>query len=54
MPSFHFPQYEFELFWRYYDTVHVFLAHCDYYLGKWELLDTVSEGVNCETRALLE
>jgi len=42
------------LFWRYYGRLHAFLAHYDYCLEKWELLDTVYEGVNCETRALLE
>jgi len=54
MSGFHFPQYEHELFWRYYDRLHAFLAHCDYCLEKWELLDIVYEGVNCETRAPLE
>jgi len=48
------PQYEHELFWRYYDRLYIFLAHCDYCLKKWKLLDTVYEGVNCETLALLE
>jgi len=42
--------YEHELFWRYYQRLHAFLAHCSYLLGKWELLDT---SANCETRALL-
>ena len=53
MSGFHFPQYEHELFWRYYDRLHAFIAHyaC---LEKWELLDTVFRGVNHETRALLE
>ena len=54
MPSFHFPQYENELFWRYYDRLDVFLAHCDYHLEKWELLDIVYEGMNRETHTLLE
>ena len=54
MSGFHFPQYEHESFWRYYDRLHAFLAHCDYCLEKWELLDTVYEGLNYETRALLE
>ena len=54
MSGFHFPQYEHELFWRYYDRLQAFLAHCDYYLKKWELLDTVYEGVNRENRAILE
>ena len=54
MPIFHFPQCEHELFWRSYDKLHAFLAHCDYCLEKWELLNTMYKGVNCETRAPLE
>ena len=50
----HFPQYEHELFWRYYDRLHAFLAHCDFYLEKWKILNTVYKGVNCEARTLLE
>ena len=54
MSGFHFLQYEHELFWRYYDHLHAFIAHCGYYLEKWELLHTVYMGVNYETRTLLE
>jgi len=54
MSGFYFPQYEHELFRRYYDRLHAFLAHCGYCLEKWELLDTVYKGVNYETRALLK
>lgn len=54
MSSSHFPQYEHELFWRYYDRLHAFLTHDDFYLEKWKILNTVYEGVNCETRTLLE
>jgi len=53
MSGFHFSQYEHELFWRYYDRLQAFIAHCGC-LEKWELLDTVYRGVNHETRALLE
>jgi len=42
------------LFWKYYDRLHDFLAHCDFYLEKWKILNTVYEGVNCETCNLLE
>ena len=42
------------MFWRYCDRLYAFLAHCDYCLEKWELLDTVYMGVSCETCALLE
>ena len=48
------PQYENEVFWKYYDRLQAFLAHYAYCLDKWVLLDTVCEGVNSETRALLE
>jgi len=34
--------------------LHAFVAHCDYCLDKYELLDTVYVGVKCETHALLE
>jgi len=51
---FHFTQYEHEWFWLYYDRLHVFLAHFGYCLEKWELLDIVYDGVNCEIRTLLE
>ena len=51
MSIFHRPQYEHELFWRYYGRMHAFLAYCDYCLKKLEILNIVFEGVNCETRA---
>jgi len=54
MYIFHFPQYENELFWRYYDRLHIFLAHYDYCSEKWKIPIIVYEGVNCETHALLE
>ena len=54
MHSFHLPRYEHEFFRIYYDRLHVFLAYCNYCLEKWELLDTVHEGVSSEAHALLE
>jgi len=54
MPSFQFPLYEHELFWRYYDRLYAFLAHCDYRLEKLELLNIVYQAVNCKSRTLLE
>ena len=57
MAVFHFPQHEQELFYRYWDRLHAYLAHCascGYSYGKWELLHVVDEGVTCETRALFE
>ena len=57
MAIFHFPQCEQELFYRYWECLHAYLAQCafcGYLYGKWEILHVVDEGVNCETRALLE
>ena len=54
MTTFHFPQFENELFWRYFKCLNVFLTQCGYYVGKWEILDIVDEDVNSETRVLLE
>jgi len=57
MAVFHFPQYEQELFYRYWDRLHAYLAQCascGYSYGKWEILHVVDEGVTCETRALFE
>jgi len=34
--------------------LHAFRTQCDYYVGKWEILDIVDEGVNSKTRILLE
>ena len=50
----HFPQYEHELVWGYYDRLHALLDHCDFYLEKWDILNAVYKSVNCETRTLLE
>ena len=54
MLIFHFSQYEHELFWRYYDRLHAFPAYCNYCSEKWEILNTIYESVNRETRALLK
>jgi len=54
MSILHFLQYAHDLFWRYYDRLHAFLAHYGYCIEKWEILNMVYEGMNCETRALLE
>jgi len=54
MHNFHFPQFEHELFWGYYDRLHPFPTHCDYCLEKSKLLDTVFKGVICETCAILD
>jgi len=34
--------------------LNVFLAHCGYCFGKWEIVGIVGEGVNSKTRVLLE
>ena len=54
MTIFHFPQYEHELFWRYYDRLHALLAHYGHRLEKWEILNIAYEGMNYETHVLLE
>ena len=54
MAIFHFPQYEHELFCWYFKRLNAFLAQCEYYVGKWEILGIVDEEVNSETRILLQ
>ena len=57
MAIFHFFQYEEELFYSYWDGLHVYLAQCDscgYLYRKWDILHVVDEGVNCEIRALFK
>jgi len=46
MASFHFPQFEHGLFWRYFKRLSAFLVRCGYCLTKWEILDIIDEGVN--------
>ena len=38
---------------EYFKRLNVFLAQCDYCVGKWECLDIVDKGVNNETLILL-
>ena len=54
MVIFHFPQYEHELFCWYFKHLNAFLAQCEYCVGKWEILGIVDDGVNNETRILLQ
>ena len=54
MIIFHFLQFEHELFWRYFKRLNVFLTQRSHCVGKWESLDVVDEGVNNETKTLLE
>ena len=54
MAIFHFPQYEHELFCWYFKRLNAFLAQCEYFVGKREILGIVDEGVNSEIRILLQ
>ena len=54
MAIFHFPQFKHELFCWYFKRLNVFLAQCGYYAGKQEILGIIDEGVNDETRILLQ
>jgi len=49
-----FPQYEHELFCWYFKCLNAFLAQCGDCVGKWKILGIVDEGVNSESRILLE
>jgi len=49
MAMFHIPQYEHELFCWYFKRLNAFLAQCEYFVGKWEILGIVDGGVNKET-----
>ena len=51
---FHFPQYEHEVFCWYFKCLNAFLAQSEYFVGKREILGIVDEGVNSETRILLQ
>jgi len=48
------PQFEYELFCWYFKRLNAFLAQCDYCVDKWEILGIIDEGVNNETRILLQ
>ena len=50
----HFPQFEHELFCWYFKCLNAFLAKSNYCVGKWEILGIIDEGVNSETRILLQ
>jgi len=54
MTIFHFPQFEHELFCWYFNALNVFLAQCGYCVGKWKILGIIDEGVNNQTRILLQ
>jgi len=47
-------QYEHELFCWYFKRLNAFLAQCEYYVSKCEILGIVDEGVNSETQILLQ
>ena len=54
MPIFHFLQYEHELFCWYFKRLNAFLAQCEYYVSKWEILGIVDEGLNSKTQIPLQ
>ena len=54
MAIFHFPQFEDELFWRYFKRLSACLARCGYCLTRWKISDIIDEGVNSKTHILLE
>ena len=54
MAIFHFSQYEHELFCWYFKRLNAFLAQCEYFVGKREILGIVDEGVNSKTRIFLQ
>jgi len=54
MAIFHFSQFEHELFCWYFKRLNVFLAQCDYCMGKWKILGIIDECVNNETGILLQ
>jgi len=54
MAIFHFPQYAHELFCWSFKRLNTFLTQCEYFVGKWKILGIIDEGVNSETRILLQ
>ena len=54
MAIFHFSQFEHELFCWHFKHLNAFLAQCGYCVGKCEVLGIIDEGVNNETRILLQ
>ncbi|KAK9750112.1 hypothetical protein RND81_02G174200 [Saponaria officinalis] len=52
MTSFHFPQFELEPFFRYFDRLVEFTAQYDHYFETWELCHIVYSGINNETWAI--
>jgi len=54
MAIFRFSQFEQELFCWYFKRLNAFLAQCPYCVSKWEILGIIDEGVNNETRILLQ
>jgi len=54
MTILHFPQFEHELFWKYFKRLSAFLTWWSYCLGRWEILDIIDDGVNSKTWTLLD
>lgn len=55
MARVNFLQYEGEVFWRYMERLKDFLARfINHHLEKWEVCQIIYEGVNDETRCIIE
>ena len=54
MPFFHFLQFEHKLFCYYFKRLRTFLAECGHCAGKWEMWESINEGVNGKTWIPLE
>ncbi|KAK9705926.1 hypothetical protein RND81_07G092700 [Saponaria officinalis] len=54
MASLHFPQYEHELFYKYFNRLHEYVIRCPYPYQTWELCHVVYNGLNDETLMQVE
>lgn len=50
MASFQFPQFEHEIFWKYFSRFNDFCAQLNFSFEKWELCQVIYEGLNTEFR----
>ncbi|KAK9724445.1 hypothetical protein RND81_05G072500 [Saponaria officinalis] len=54
MTIFYFPQFEHEPLYAYWDRLESCIVQCGYYVDIWEMCHMIYDGVNCETRLLIE
>ncbi|KAK9669670.1 hypothetical protein RND81_13G147300 [Saponaria officinalis] len=54
MTIFYFPQFEHESLHAYWDRLESCIVQCGYYVDIWEMCHMIYDGVNCETRFLIE